>query len=145
MRRTEWGQALIETALVVPLLILLVIGAVDIGRAFSHAMVVTNAARKGARAGARLPCSAGNSDPAFGPQRQKLHDAIVTATQQEASNSGVDLTDAKIILTPSIIPDSCPGVNTTLRVTVEYAYPDLFGFNLTLRNSVDFMFFGANY
>lgn len=43
------GQALIETALTFPLVLLLSISVFEFGRAFQHWQVVTNAAREGAR------------------------------------------------------------------------------------------------
>ncbi len=47
--RDERGQALIETALTFPLVLLLSISVFEFGRAFQHWQVVTNAAREGAR------------------------------------------------------------------------------------------------
>ncbi len=46
---SERGQALVETAIVLPLFALLLLGMVDGGRVFSAWMVVTNSAREGAR------------------------------------------------------------------------------------------------
>jgi Flp pilus assembly protein TadG len=46
------GQALVEFALVVPILLILVLGIVDFGSALRSWMAVTNSAREGARAGA---------------------------------------------------------------------------------------------
>jgi Flp pilus assembly protein TadG len=48
----ERGQALVEVALVVPVLLILVLGIVDFGSALRSWMAVTNSAREGARAGA---------------------------------------------------------------------------------------------
>ncbi len=45
------GQSLVEFALVLPLLALIVLGALDLGRAFFTLIVITNAAREGARYG----------------------------------------------------------------------------------------------
>lgn len=42
------GQALVELALTLPLILLLILGAVDFGRMFYHKIVITNAAREGA-------------------------------------------------------------------------------------------------
>lgn len=42
------GQSLVEFALVLPLLLVLILGAMDIGRMFYTKMVLTNAAREGA-------------------------------------------------------------------------------------------------
>ena len=47
--RSERGQALVEFAIVFPLLMLLVIGIIEFGRAWNAHQVVTDAAREGAR------------------------------------------------------------------------------------------------
>jgi Flp pilus assembly protein TadG len=51
--RTRWasqsGQSLIETALTLPLILLIAVGILEFGRAFQTWEVVTNAAREGAR------------------------------------------------------------------------------------------------
>jgi len=49
MLRSERGQSLVELALVLPLLILLLMGIADLGRAFYSYIEITNAAREGAR------------------------------------------------------------------------------------------------
>jgi len=54
MRRGERGANLAEFALVAPLLIFLVFGIVDLGRAFYGYVVITNAVREGARYGSRF-------------------------------------------------------------------------------------------
>lgn len=51
-RTTETGQALVEFALVLPIFLVLLFGLVDFGRAFHTWLLVTNAAREGARVGA---------------------------------------------------------------------------------------------
>jgi Flp pilus assembly protein TadG len=50
-RHRERGAAAVEMALILPLLILLVGGIVDLGRLFWVEVQITNAAREGARAG----------------------------------------------------------------------------------------------
>lgn len=45
------GQAMVEMALVLPVLILIVFGIVEFGRVFNSYLVVTNAAREAARLG----------------------------------------------------------------------------------------------
>ena len=52
IRATETGQSLVEFAMVLPLFLVLLFALVDFGRAFYSWMVITNAAREGARAGA---------------------------------------------------------------------------------------------
>ena len=53
--RGERGQSLVETALVVPFLLLLIVLVVDASRAFDAFIVLTNAAREGARYAAIEP------------------------------------------------------------------------------------------
>ncbi|MEK6709809.1 MAG: TadE/TadG family type IV pilus assembly protein [Nitrospinota bacterium] len=49
--RGRRGQAMVEFALILPILILLIMGVLDFARAFNVVQVVTNAAREGARSG----------------------------------------------------------------------------------------------
>jgi Flp pilus assembly protein TadG len=66
----ERGQALIETALTLPLLLIVSVGIFEFGRAFQTWQVLTNAAREGARVAVM-----GGSDPgaAEARVRQYLH------------------------------------------------------------------------
>lgn len=50
LRRSERGQAVVETALVLPIIMLLLLMMLDGGRVFHTWIVVTNGAREGARA-----------------------------------------------------------------------------------------------
>jgi Flp pilus assembly protein TadG len=50
-RSTERGQAVIELALTLPLLLVVVFGIIDFGFMFQRYEAVTNAAREGARIG----------------------------------------------------------------------------------------------
>jgi Flp pilus assembly protein TadG len=54
-RHSQGGAAAIEFALVLPLVLILVLGAIDWGWYFFIDQLVTNAAREGARAGTVLP------------------------------------------------------------------------------------------
>ncbi len=47
-KKNHLGQSLVEFALVLPILLLLIIGAMDIGRMFYIKVALTNAAREGA-------------------------------------------------------------------------------------------------
>ena len=47
--RKRKGQSLLETALVMPVLVLLLVGIVDFGLLFNNYLVVANASREGAR------------------------------------------------------------------------------------------------
>jgi Flp pilus assembly protein TadG len=48
-RHSERGNALIETAITIPILLLLMVGIFEVGRAFETWQVLSNAAREGAR------------------------------------------------------------------------------------------------
>lgn len=51
LRRTEKGQALVEMALVLPILLIIVFGIIEFGRIMNTYLILTNAAREGARQG----------------------------------------------------------------------------------------------
>jgi len=50
--RGEGGQAIVELALILPILVTLIFGALDVGRLFNAQIVLTQAAREGARVAA---------------------------------------------------------------------------------------------
>jgi Flp pilus assembly protein TadG len=52
-RPRERGQALVELALIAPIFLLLVLGAIEFGAAFQARITLTNAAREGARLAGR--------------------------------------------------------------------------------------------
>ncbi len=112
--RSSYGGAAVEFAIVLPVLLLLVLGAIDWGWYFFVEQVVTNAAREGARAGSL--------------QGGTLSDA---EDQCQAY-----LTAAS--LDPSKITGACTGTATTVsgapavQVTVSYASGSLTGFMGTL-------------
>ena len=118
--RGERGAAAVEFALVVPLLLLLVLGIAEFGRAYNVSSTLASAARTGARTMA-LENSAS---------------AARTATQGAATGLGVSA--SQITVTPSSCPTSSTG-STTL-VTVRITYPmtfvtGLFGSSVTLHGT----------
>ena len=48
-RQRERGQAMVETAIAIPILLMLMVGIFEVGRAYETWQVLTNAAREGAR------------------------------------------------------------------------------------------------
>jgi Flp pilus assembly pilin Flp len=50
LRRNQSGQAVVEFALVIPLLLVLIIGAVELSRAWNAQQIITNTAREALRA-----------------------------------------------------------------------------------------------
>ena len=82
--RGSKGQDLLEFALVLPLLMLIVFGVLDLGRMFHAGITITNSARVGARYAAR------NRDASNG--------LIELATIDEAKNTGIELTTDQITI-----------------------------------------------
>jgi Flp pilus assembly protein TadG len=133
-RGVSSGQDLIEFALVVPLLVLFVFGTLDLGRLFYGLIVVTNAAREGARYGISNGMLV--SDGIFIPKVNE----IIGAARQEAASSGVSLNDSIIEVT---CPQGCDSGNA-LKVSVQYNFtPFITGIlndsSLTVTRSVEMM------
>lgn len=80
----EAGQAIIETALVLPLVLLLSVSVFEFGRAFQHWQILTNAAREGARL-ATLP---NTTDDAIISRVRSYLDA---GRMAEPNTAGVDV------------------------------------------------------
>jgi Flp pilus assembly protein TadG len=85
--RHESGSSLVETAMVVPVLLLLLIGAVDFGRGYYSAIEVSSAAESGALYGVQFP-----SDTAGMVAAAKL-DANELPSLQSAVTYGCECSD----------------------------------------------------
>ena len=116
----EAGQEAVEFALLLPLLLLIVFGVLDLGRAFHAAIVITNAARVGVR---------------YGMDYYNDYNGIRDAALTEAQGSGIVLTtdnvDAYCIdpLDSANFPFPCSS-GTPIRVTVTYDFTLILGFVL---------------
>lgn len=108
--RRERGQSLVETAIVVPILLLLLAAIIDFGRAFDTYIVLTNAAREGAR----FASLANPIDPA--QIRDLVYDDVV--------GSGMNITDMSTFKKGDIILEESTDVVT---VTVPYTMTLWFG------------------
>jgi Flp pilus assembly protein TadG len=108
MRRLrDRGAALVETAMILFLVLLLIAGMVDLGRAFSEYIVIGEASRAGARYGSLNPSDEGG---------------IRAAAVQMAANNGVAVAEGDI----SIVGlGGQPG--DPIRVTVTHQFPTLMG------------------
>ena len=108
---TERGATAVEFALIVPLLIVLVIGIAEFGRAFQVQGTLSAAAREGVR------LMALQNDPA----------AARAAARNAAGSLDPAVTDRQITISPA----SCPVLNggsTSVRLTINYPMPYLTGF-----------------
>ncbi|MCL6634264.1 MAG: pilus assembly protein [Peptococcaceae bacterium] len=79
------GQALVELALVLPLLLVLAIGTMEFGRIFHSYLVITNATREGARVGVL---------------GENTADSVIKNRVKEAGAS-LGLSDSQITVTPA--------------------------------------------
>lgn len=139
--RSEKGANLVEMAFVSIFLLLLVAGIADLGRAFNNYIIITNAAREGARFAARMPCNAGSA--------AGLKSAIEAAVIREAVNSGIDLSDGALTAI-AISPDpaaGCPTGGNPIAVTVTYDFATILGgilgrAELPLSSTTTMLFFG---
>ena len=117
-KSSERGAAIVELAIVLPLLLVMLAGMVEFGLLFYNKQVITNASREGARAG------------------------IAQTTTDDIKTIVEDYCESRLI-TFTVSPDvdtTVTGENGTyfsdLSVTVEYVYtfllPGLIGFSETL-------------
>ncbi len=104
--RSEKGVALLETALTLPLVLLITMGAIEFGRAYQTWQVLTNAAREGARV-AVLP---GTSNATVA---NRVEDYMAAGQLGAAAEATVTVTR-----------DNAVGVGTATasRVVVEYPF-----------------------
>ncbi len=117
--RRERGATAVEFALIVPLLIALVIGIAEFGRAFQVQATLSAAAREGVR------MMALQNDPV----------AARAAVRNAADSLNPDLTDAQIRFPDGDCTNATGASGRTVRVTVDYPMPfltDFFGTGLDL-------------
>lgn len=109
------GQALVELALTLPLILLLILGAMDFGRLFTTKLVMNNAAREGAYFVTTYPCDA-------------LDDfaATINAALTEANGLGVELTAADITVTYNTLENGCITRGDKVTVNVSQAVDLIF-------------------
>jgi Flp pilus assembly protein TadG len=105
---SERGAALLETALTLPLLLLITIGIVEFGRAYQTWQVLTNAAREGARV-AVLP---GTNDAAVEGRVLDYIEAGQLSTPGSAS----------VVITRDTVIPIGTGTATASRVQVDYPF-----------------------
>jgi len=108
--RSQSGQSLVELGLLMPVLLVLVLGIIDMGRYASQAIVVGNAARAGAAYGSQNTTKA--NDQA----------GIQTAAQNDAQNiSGLTITSTFVCgcdnggtITPSVETNAACGTTCAI-------------------------------
>ena|SRR5947208_1402300 len=112
--KRERGQNAVEFALLLPVLMLVLFGILDLGRLFFAAITITNAARDGARYGIEHPTDLSG---------------IQARVQAEAAGTGIVLNDVSLI---NRVCSSACASGTPIRVEVTYnlslIVPGIFGF-----------------
>jgi Flp pilus assembly protein TadG len=106
--RSERGAAMLETALTLPLILLIAVGIFEFGRAFQTWQVLTNAAREGARV-AVLP------NPPAGAATTRTTNYLKTGQLPNADNATVSVTAETIDLGGGVTAPAS-------RVTVSYPF-----------------------
>jgi Flp pilus assembly protein TadG len=97
-RRKQGGQALVEIALVLPILLMVLMGIIDFGRVFHGYLTVTNAARTAVR------------QAAVG-----VSDTMVIQTARDSAGS-LDVTQLNVSITPTQF-QRYPGNSVTVVVS----------------------------
>jgi Flp pilus assembly protein TadG len=90
-RRSECGAALVEFAIVLPVLLLLVFGIIDLGRLLYTYNNLTSAVREGAR------LAAVQQDPTTGASQQAVRDRVTQYVVSFGGNAG----PPNVTVTPS--------------------------------------------
>jgi len=115
-RRNEKGQSLVEFALVVPMLLLLVVGIAEFGRAWMTQNILTGAAREAVRLAA-VPAPGGgwNGSAATTRGNQILVSAGIatTVSVQDAASSFGDVTATVNYDFPVVIAGFIPGLSSS--------------------------------
>lgn len=112
-RRTA-GQSLVELALMLPILVLLLVGVFDLGRAFHVRITLNNASREAAR---------------FGTLHRLDLAGMRAAAIQEAQNSGIVIANGDIALTCPDAGTAAPCArDTTLLVIITHQYDPILSF-----------------
>jgi Flp pilus assembly pilin Flp len=118
-RRDDWGQAVVEFALLLPpLMLILVFGMVEMGSALSHNMTIAASTREGARMGSNLAngggalgCGGGQS-----PNAATVDPRIIAAVEKVLTGAGAlvslsDVTEIRLFQSTSTGAENGTAVN----------------------------------
>jgi Flp pilus assembly protein TadG len=104
LRKNERGAALIETAITIPIILLISVGIFEFGRAYQTWQVMTNAAREGAR---------------IAILNEKTDTDVQTAVKDYMKNGGLPKYASATITIDRLVP---MGTNTASKITIDYPY-----------------------
>ncbi len=110
----ERGQSVVELAMLLPVLMLVMLGCLDLGRAFAVRMALANGAREGAHYAAMFPLPpAGTGDLA----------AIRYEAERDLSTQGLSTGPTSLVILPTA-PEGWVG-GKPVKVTATYTLPML--------------------
>ncbi len=113
--QTRRGAAIVEMAVVTPLLLTMIFGVIEFGNSFMIRQMLTNAAREGARVAVIQPVA---DDAA-------IRDAVRTAM---AARGGITIADGDIEITHWCkYADGTPDFTEKVKITVDYTAIAIFG------------------
>jgi Flp pilus assembly protein TadG len=108
MAQSAKGQAMVEFALVAPLLMMLVIGVFEFGRAWNVYQVITEAARAGARAAVVADASV-------------TQDSVIATIRHDLTRAGLNPSGLNVTVT-----GWRAGTGTPASVSIQYPYRFVF-------------------
>ncbi len=136
-QRTERGQNLVEFALTLPVLLVILVAVIDLGRCCYSYIAITNASREGARYLSRHPWP------------EALPSAVGVVSGY-AADSGVTLTASDCLVTGiPATPGSYAPDGQNIIVTVRYDFPTIIGSmvgmpTLRMQRSTEMVSFGRD-
>jgi Flp pilus assembly protein TadG len=107
LRGRSRGDAIVELALLAPALLLMLFGVLELGRVVEVWLVVHNAAREGARAGAQA-----RPDVTAGPTAQQV------ASDYLKTSLGTRGDIARVLVTPPVVTSTTVQVTTQVDVQI---------------------------
>lgn len=115
LRHRSRGQAIVESAMVLPILILLVMGVIDVGRVIFAHVALQEATQEGAIYGAYNPLAGASCNAAC--QRQAVRDRVIGSSSSDWV-SGASVTVCHETTAPAGWTTPFPGI-----LTVQSTYP----------------------
>ena len=113
LRTHRCGAAALELAVVLPLLVLLVFGCVDLGRSIGAYVIVSNAARVGAEYGA----THGYTSFSYASWQNQ----VITAATQEMQGTGASFDSNKLTISVTATPTTGNLYRTTVVATYRFS------------------------
>jgi hypothetical protein len=117
VKRGQRGQALVETAIAVPLLLLLVLGIVDFGKAYNYSNDLTHLANEAARyatVNTCIPDGSGGCKP--------IEDAVKNDAESGELRSGGGSIDSPGVTISICLPDGPTGQRIKAMATARYVF-----------------------